>query len=258
MLNSKVKTPSFFFEKYLQAFDKEYETALEDFSIEDKIHITDVLISTIKAYKQQPIDYEKAKTLHEGLLKKYGKQLRAYSNARISDYFQPESLKHAHLQYELKVDNAGTSENFFTEEERLQFLNRVEILLDLTKQQYYLLTDPLGKTEKEEDLSESTGKNKAFTARRRALAIHYLDKHFKINPTGNKLPLAEFAHFLTGNTQDKIYKVLRNPLAYNTDSVKKKAEETIWEDLKFIRLYFIRLELPEVVKFIDNDMDSIE
>ncbi len=253
-----MKNRSTFFEQYLQAFHKEYEKALADFSVEDNIYITDVLISTVQAYKQNPIDYEKAKTLHEGLLKKYGKQIRAYSNARISDYFQPQSLKHVHLQDDLKVEDAGLGENFFTEEERQQFLNRIEILLDMNKQQYYLLTDPLGKTEKEEDLSESTGKNKAFTARRRALAIHYLDKHFKINPTGNKLPLAEFTHFLTGNTQDKIYKVLRNPLAYNTDSVKKKAEETMWEDLKYIRLYFVRLELPEVVKYIDNDIDSIE
>jgi len=195
-------------------------------------------------------------------LKKYGSNLRAFSNARLSDYFQLESLKHVDLQIDTKVENAGMDENFFTEEEHRHFLNRVETLLIAEKHQYYLLTDPQGETEpeskEESGLSGKDEKFKNFTARRRALAIHYLDKHFKINPTGNKMPLAEFVHFLTGNTYDKIYKILRNPLNYNTDSVKKKSEESLWEDLKYIRSYFVRLELPEVLKYIDMDMDSIE
>jgi hypothetical protein len=249
-----------FLGQYLQRFYKEYEKALADFSVEDKIYIMDVLISTVQAYRQNPIDYSKAKALNEELLKKYGKQLRAYSNARISDYFQPQSFKHLDLQHDLKLDNAGEDENYFTPEEQQHFLERVEILLNINKQQYYLLTDPQGKaeTESKEDssLSGKEEKNKAFTARRRALAIHYLDKHFKINPTGNKQPLAEFAHFLTGNTYDKIYKILRNPLSTNSDSVKNKAEESLLEDLKYIRSYFVRLELPEVVKYIDKDISS--
>ena len=257
-----MKNRTQFISTYIQRFSKEYDKALADFSVEDKIHITDILIATVQAYKLQPVDYEKAKVLHEGLLKKYGKRITAYTNARLTEYFQENSTRHLDLQYELKVENAGTDENFFTEEEHQHFLARVETLLNVNKQQYYLLTDPQGEIEtaddKESGLSGNDEKNKAFTARRRALAIHYLDKHFHINPTGNKQPLAEFTHFLTGNTYDKIYKILRNPLSYNTDSVKKKAEESLWGDLKFIRAYFVRLELPEVVKIIDKDIDTIE
>jgi len=257
-----MKNRTLFFNTYLQRFSKEYDKALADFTVEDKINITDILVATIQAYKLQPIDYEKAKALHEGLLKKYGKRITAYTNARLTEYFQENSTHHLDLQNELKVENAGTNENFFTQEEHQHFLARVETLLNVNKQHYYLLTDPQGMAEvmdsKENSLSENDEKNKAFTARRRALAIHYLDKRFGINPTGNKQPLAEFTHFLTGNTYDKIYKILRNPLSYNTDSVKKKAEESLWGDLKFIRAYFVRLELPEVVKIIDKDIDTIE
>ena len=199
-----MKNRSFFLGQYLQRFYKEYEKALAVFGMEDKIHITEMLIATVEAYKQEPVDYMKAKTLHQGLQKKYGNQLQAYSNARLSDYFYRESTHHLDLQYELKVEDAGTDENFFTREELGGFLNRVENILLVSKEQYYLLNDADGKagnkSEDENGIAGNDEKNKAFTARRRALAIHYLDKHLKINPTGNKQPLAEFAHFLTGNT----------------------------------------------------------
>ena len=133
-----MKNRTLFFNSYLQHFSKEYDKTLADFSVEDKIHITDVLIATVQTFKLQPIDYEKAKALHEGLLKKYGKRITAYTNARLTEYFQENSTHHLDLQYDMKVENAGTDENFFTEEEHQHFLARVETLLNVNKQQYEL------------------------------------------------------------------------------------------------------------------------
>src|SRR3972149_9993651 len=138
-----------FFASYLQKFSKDYEKSLEGFSFDEQVHITDTLIALLECYKQNPIDYKQAQKIHDELFKKYRKRLNNYNNVAPSGYFQEESMKHLDLQYDLKVENAGEGENFFTEHERKNFLTRAEILLRNHKRMLYLQTEP--KTESNED-----------------------------------------------------------------------------------------------------------
>ena len=250
-----MKDRRLFFNIYLQRFSQAFEKTLEGFDTEERLHIADILAAIAKTYRQKPVDYVQANALYESLLKKYGQRLKAYSNARLTDYFAHESFHHLDLQYELKVENAGYADNFFTEEELNHFLDRVQVLLSVHKQQYYLLADIQEKEKSENNhvLNGADEKNKEFTARRRALAMHYLNKHFKLSVSGDKAPLAEFTRFLTGNSYDKLYQVLRNPLG-KEDS--KKAQKNLISDLEYIKTYFAKLGLKEVVNLIDRDIKS--
>lgn len=97
---------------------------------------------------------------------------------------------------------------------------------------------------------------KEFTTSRQVLAIQYLFKHASIREESYKnSELANFIRFLTskelGNekiTNTSIYKKIRNPF-------KDKENEKI-ADLKYIRSYFQRLNLYEIVNIINDEIKS--
>ena len=97
-------------------------------------------------------------------------------------------------------------------------------------------------------------KNKHFTARRRALFLHYLDKHFHIS--ADRKPLSEIAHFLTGNSEDNLYKYLRNPLEISGDDKKGKSTMALKSDLGYVKGQFERLGVFDIVKTIEKDINS--
>lgn len=245
-----------YFSHYIQKFSKAKEKALEGFSLEDKIYLTENLIATLQVFRKEPIDYDNVKSLHEEVLKKYGKDIRNYYNQKLIDYFHKDALVHADLQLELKMENAGRSDLFFNDEEHTYFLNRAEKFLNLEKQMLYMQTEPRAGVAEEEDELEgaAVSKNKEFTAARRALALHFLDKHFKINPSDNKAALAKFAHFLSGSSFDNLYAALRNPYSITPGEVKSKAKARYRKDLTFIRQYFVDLELTQIVADIDKEL----
>jgi hypothetical protein len=96
-----------------------------------------------------------------------------------------------------------------------------------------------------ESHSESIKRNPEFTTARQVLAVHYLLRHAKA-PNVNKTEIARFIEFLTGKNYDSIYKKVREPLKLKDNEAKK--------DLEFVKGYFLKLELPEVVRMIDNEI----
>ena len=100
--------------------------------------------------------------------------------------------------------------------------------------------------EKEEnDISEITEKSKDFTTARQVLAVHYLLKYAQVKNV-DKTEIARFIQFLTGKNYDNIYKKLQNPFKINDKFLK--------EDLRFIRDYFERLAMSEIVRMINGEM----
>jgi len=95
-----------------------------------------------------------------------------------------------------------------------------------------------------EDIAE---KNKEFTTGRQVLAIHYLLKYCQVKNIDDA-EKARFVHFLTGKNLDNIYKKVQSPLS--------GANKYVTEDLKYVRGYFERLGLKEIVKMISNEMDA--
>jgi hypothetical protein len=89
-------------------------------------------------------------------------------------------------------------------------------------------------------------KSKEFTTARQVLAIYYLLKYCKVKNI-DKTEIAWFIQFLTGKNFDNIYKKLQNPFKLNNKSLK--------EDLWFIRDYFERLGMQEVVKMVNNEIN---
>jgi len=100
-------------------------------------------------------------------------------------------------------------------------------------------------------------KNKEFTTRRQALAIHYLNKHFKINRMQDTTVLAKFVQFLTGKNYDNIYKVICKPLKINADEKRTSAENALKKDLEYIKAQFFKLGLTQINDLIDKDLNSI-
>lgn len=96
------------------------------------------------------------------------------------------------------------------------------------------------------EIFPSVEKLKEFTTARQVLAVHYLLKYSNVKNI-DKTEIARFIQFLTGKNYDNIYKKLQNPFKINDKSLK--------EDLRFVRGYFERLEMTEVVKMINNELN---
>jgi hypothetical protein len=90
-------------------------------------------------------------------------------------------------------------------------------------------------------------KSKDFTTARQVLAVHYLLKFANVKNV-DKTEIARFIQFLTGKNFDNIYKKLQSPFKLNDKSLR--------EDLRFVRDYFERLGLFEIVKMINNEISS--
>ena len=95
--------------------------------------------------------------------------------------------------------------------------------------------------------NETEEKNTDFTTARQVLAVHYLLQYYHVKNV-DKTEIARFIQFLTGKNLDNIYKKLQNPFKVNDKSLK--------EDLRFVREYFERLGMQEVVKLINLEINA--
>ena len=89
-------------------------------------------------------------------------------------------------------------------------------------------------------------KNKEFTTARQVVAVHFMLKYMQVK-NADKTEIARFIQFLTGKNYDNIYKRVLNPFNVN--------DKVFREDLRFVRGYFERLGLYELVKMINNELD---
>ena len=99
-----------------------------------------------------------------------------------------------------------------------------------------------------EDIPEIENKepSKENTLARQVLAIHYIFKCFQVKNV-DKTEIARFIKFLTDKNLGNIYKKLQNPFKVNEKSLKS--------DLRFIREYFEKLGITNVVKMINNELN---
>jgi hypothetical protein len=88
-------------------------------------------------------------------------------------------------------------------------------------------------------------KSSDFTTSRQILALHYMFKYMQVKNV-DKTETARFFQFITGKSFDNIYKRVRDPLRENNKTLKS--------DLKYIREYFNKLEMLEIVKMINNEI----
>jgi hypothetical protein len=98
----------------------------------------------------------------------------------------------------------------------------------------------------QENFKEITENNKEFTTARQVLAVHFLLEYAQVRNV-DKSEIARFIQFLTGKNYDNIYKKVLNPYSHNNKIFK--------QDLKFVREFFEKLKLQELVKMINNEID---
>lgn len=85
------------------------------------------------------------------------------------------------------------------------------------------------------------------TTARQVLAIHYLMKYCKTSQASNA-DVARFIEFLTSKNYKNIYKRVCNPLG--------SRDKELNEDLRFVRAFFEKLGLSEIVRMINNEIND--
>ncbi|MBI4930509.1 MAG: hypothetical protein HY841_07090 [Bacteroidetes bacterium] len=136
-----------FFRQYQIKFHHDLKKSLEGFSASEQIDITDSLLAIAKNHLKDSVDYDSVQKIVGELQKKFGKRLVNFYNVNPIEYFSAESLKHINLQYELKVKDAGSSDNFFTKEELEIFLKWAVSQFILQKEMLALQLEPEGSKE---------------------------------------------------------------------------------------------------------------
>ena len=96
-------------------------------------------------------------------------------------------------------------------------------------------------------VAETITRNPDFTTARQVLAIHYLLQYCHASQASSA-DVARFIEFLTGKNYKNIYKRVCNPLG--------SRDKELNEDLRFVRSFFEKLGLTEIVKMINNEINS--
>jgi len=155
-----------FFVRYEMAFSKDFKKSLEEFSIDEQIDIINSILIIMECCGHDPVDYKQIQKIHEEMLKKYRKRLTNFRNFAPTEYFSENpNTKHLDLQHDLKVPNEGEEENFFTDKERMKFLNHMERYLKNHRDSLYLQTEQVTE-KKEQELSGTDKKGKKFKRER--------------------------------------------------------------------------------------------
>lgn len=235
-----------------QTFAEDFRAVLEPFSDEHQVEVCDVLTEIAERFEKNENLESINKDLLDPLLVKHKRRMLEFSNRRLTDYMLRGSVKLLDLMRRKGIDGG---DHFMTAEEYSQFMYLVKN--HISNHRYYTLLrmSPEDELASQEESAENTSeKNKKFTARRRALFLHYLDKHFHIS--ADRKPLAEIAHFLTGNNEDNLYKYLRSPLDINGDEKTGKSTQVLIADLNYVKYLFHRLGSVDIVKTIEKDINS--
>lgn len=96
--------------------------------------------------------------------------------------------------------------------------------------------------------------NREFTTARQVLAIYHLLHFAQVRFENiNKTDLARFTQFLTGKEAGNA-KIENTTIYKRWKNIYSKSEENNIEDLRYIKTFFEKLGLFEIVKAIDNEM----
>ncbi len=239
-------------------FSNDFKRSMEAFSDAEQVEVSGSLMKIAKRFQEKENYDDIYEKDIEPILLKYKSKCRELANCNLTDYFGQGSLKLFDLMHNKKIDDPARHlmedkeyKLFMSGAKRCMSNHRYFTILRLPPDDQFALKNANELDGIEDTISENT----EFTTRRRALFLHYLNYQFKFSQ--DKKPLAEIAHFLTGNNQDNLYKHLLNPLKVkNEDS--KKGEEALRKDLIYVRGKFERLGLKKIIESIDMDLQSFD
>ena len=98
--------------------------------------------------------------------------------------------------------------------------------------------------------------NKEFTVRRQVLAIHYLLKSVKYRDD-NKSEKARLIQFLTGR-ESTVTKIKDTNIIKIVDNLFPNSDNALYKDLNYIREFFEKLGIKEIVDEINKEISKKE
>jgi hypothetical protein len=134
---------------------------------------------------------------------------------------------------------------------RVEGVNYFDDLIDQLVDKYQSKLNNIPDNNVEAEVTEEQPTNtREFTTARQVLALNFIFEQLQIRSNEiDRSAKAEFAQFLTGKSYKNIYDNFQNP--YIT-----KHKNFRFEDLQFIRVYFEKLGLSEIVKAINSQLDK--
>lgn len=253
-------------------FEEDYQTLLkaQEYSIDEKIELTEHLLKAVE-YIQEYLktkdssEWTKYTDAENELLKKYRSRLNTYVNIQFHNYFDFRlvlAIKDILTQEHFNSMKSGMEQSLSDEEAEL-FLADTKRSLSLSLRFLYL-SDTGNAEQKEQpavplnDTDNVTDEpDKDITKARQLLAIYYfLKASLGIVPRdqNSSSGVARFIHLLTGTRfttiqNSEIYKKYLKMPNY-------KSDKRLIEDLKYIRPYFVDLDLQSALSMIDEEMQQ--
>lgn len=230
--------------KLVNKFYNDFKTILEDFNQEDQIYFTESMVKYTQLHKTSyHTDYSLISDVYKELLKKLRSKLKKAYELQLWGYYDPLMA--------LVQKGIITTEEFnnsdiqgFSNEDFLIYISYLLRLLDATKDRLYLTCNE----EPDHDKSaEIINMDKEYTTARQALAMYFLLKSLKCNV--DSPAKVRFINFFTGKSPANITKAILNPF--------NKTGKEQGKDLRYIKSYFVDLQLPEIVKHIDEELNLI-
>lgn len=245
---------------------KEISSVLMKCDGEQKIELAEHLIKTfdeIQEYfktKEEEV-YQKYASREKDLLKKYGKALKPYADLSIYKLFDFDMLLAEKDYYTSKEFNSlKAGEGDLSEKDIKEWCDGMKRMLYGALHFSYLEKEPEFETTpntKDQLAGTKDEDDKEITEARQLLAIYFLLKSgFNIEHRGTNSvsEVTRFAHLLTGTKfttlqKSSIYKKYQLIPNYNK-------EEYLIKDLRFIRPYFVALNIQKALELIDKEIET--
>lgn len=243
----------------------EYKDAMKHYDTEQKIELTEHLLEVIellRTYQKTKDDtiYKEWGKKEDVLLKKYREKFKPYKIKFFHTYFEFERVAlFKDLYTEDEYNSLPPGEQGLSELEINNYLNQVNNGLRASLDILYMEEPSKKKAEKREVPETTIGDlpDKDITRSRQMLAIYYMLKagfDIEHRKNSNISDVAKFVHLMTGTkfnglTNSDIYK------KYKGIPSHKEGAELI-KDLKFIRPYFMALEIDKAVQMINADIEK--
>lgn len=224
------------------------EKALESYTADEKIELTESVLAMIKFFKEndKPGNFEKFSESDKALKLKYRSRLKPFLEENLDLMLDPQHCIYASKLF-LPEEYNLLQDQFLTDKEYQNYLQR--LLWFVKNYLGHLYISPIEGM----DTVSLSGKGKEITLRKQALAMCFLFEYLGINDNGQGTAKANFIKFLTGGSYDNIYKVVQNPRKVGDG---EKARKHYISELKFIKEYFEKLEFDGVVTILDNEIDQ--
>lgn len=254
-----------------QRFGKSVEKVVAAFPYEHRLELIEHLDSMLDFMEQyaNSTDPKEQRAIFKlyyeqelSLLRKYGRLLKDYEQQKFNFYFDVDEAimdfeivpteTYFEILEELKEERLSASGMSAFLQTAKRYTSRLRRDYLINKEPEVTIVSQTGSTEPVGQETEPERTDKEAYRSRAVLALYFLLKARGIEGrrSHNVSAVSKFVHMLFGIVyvpKDEIYKMLLKMPNYKTD-------QTVLDDLKYIRPYFVDLDMADVLKLIDEEI----